>query len=262
MDDTGPTEDQLMNWNIHNDHADDAVPDDDHDDGPDTTKILDDIERAAAVIRAAMARNMHTDEQMKEQSQATRDLLDGWAYLRWAIEEENAPLPGPWAHAAQMAGLCDEAWGIIANAGWDDTEKTGGWQQAAVRWRDRFFALLGGDPHPDGVAILGGDLRPDPRVTANGGAAARAGWNLPSPDKTIGPCHVELMGRRVRVGVVSEVTLFGEPFLRIDFPQDSDSSFPEFYRPAAVYAITPDPPAREFPTAIASGPNPDWEDPF
>ena len=81
---------------------------------------------------------------------------------------------------------------------------------------------------------------PDPRVTANGGAAARAGWNLAAPaDKVLGPARVDLMGHLVRYGIVSEVTLFGEPFLRIDFPQDGENLDPEFYRPSAVYGIIP-----------------------
>lgn len=41
--------------------------------------------------------------------------------------------------------LLDLAWGIIANAGWDGNDKTEGWQEAAVAWRDRYHAYLGGE---------------------------------------------------------------------------------------------------------------------
>jgi len=34
--------------------------------------------------------------------------------------------------------LLEEAWILIANAGWDGLAKTPGWQEAAVRWRDRY----------------------------------------------------------------------------------------------------------------------------
>ena len=38
--------------------------------------------------------------------------------------------------------LLAAAWGIIANAGWDDCAKSPGWQEAAVRWRDDYHAWL------------------------------------------------------------------------------------------------------------------------
>jgi hypothetical protein len=36
--------------------------------------------------------------------------------------------------------LLEMAWGIIANAGWDECAKSPGWQDAAVRWRNKYFA--------------------------------------------------------------------------------------------------------------------------
>ena len=48
---------------------------------------------------------------------------------------------------AKMSTLLEAAWGLIANAGWDagtgDVElpKTTGWHEAAVRWREDYFAL-------------------------------------------------------------------------------------------------------------------------
>ena len=50
----------------------------------------------------------------------------------------------------EAPGLLEEAWGLIANAGWNagtgDVElaKTTGWHEAAVRWRDRYHAWIGG----------------------------------------------------------------------------------------------------------------------
>ena len=38
--------------------------------------------------------------------------------------------------------LLEMAWGVIANAGWDESAKTPGWQEAAERWRDRYHRWL------------------------------------------------------------------------------------------------------------------------
>ena len=38
--------------------------------------------------------------------------------------------------------LLESAWGVIANAGWDDFAKTAGWQEAAERWRDDYHRWL------------------------------------------------------------------------------------------------------------------------
>ena len=38
--------------------------------------------------------------------------------------------------------LLESAWGVIANAGWDDCAKTPGWQEAAERWRDGYRRWL------------------------------------------------------------------------------------------------------------------------
>ena len=37
--------------------------------------------------------------------------------------------------------LADLGWGVIANAGWNGEDKTEGWDEAAVRWRDDYHAL-------------------------------------------------------------------------------------------------------------------------
>ena len=46
---------------------------------------------------------------------------------------------------------------------------------------------------------------------------------------------LELMGHRKLAGKVSESTIGGAPFIRIDIP----GSATQFYNPSAVYCITP-----------------------
>lgn len=48
----------------------------------------------------------------------------------------------------QAEQLLQEAWSVIANAGWDDLEKTEGWWEAAVRWRDKWHAYLDSQKNP------------------------------------------------------------------------------------------------------------------
>lgn len=48
---------------------------------------------------------------------------------------------------------------------------------------------------------------------------------------------LELLGHRVRYGRVSEVTIFGEPWCRIDFPTDPPTF--ELYSGKSVYGIRP-----------------------
>ena len=48
---------------------------------------------------------------------------------------------------------------------------------------------------------------------------------------------VELMGHRRLSGQVSEQTIAGSRFVRLDIP--SDPKVTQFYAPAAVYCITP-----------------------
>lgn len=51
----------------------------------------------------------------------------------------------------KMGDLLESAWGLIANAGWDASSgdvsipKTTGWHEAAVRWREDYFALTSRD---------------------------------------------------------------------------------------------------------------------
>jgi hypothetical protein len=51
---------------------------------------------------------------------------------------------------------------------------------------------------------------------------------------------VELFGHQRIVGKVSEATLAGGAFLRVDVPQiGPDKAFTRFYGPSAIYAISP-----------------------
>ena len=58
---------------------------------------------------------------------------------------------------------------------------------------------------------------------------------LPPPVADYGPVRLELMGHRYREGHLSEVVIAGTPFLRLDL----EGGACEFYRPDAVYCITP-----------------------
>lgn len=51
---------------------------------------------------------------------------------------------------------------------------------------------------------------------------------------------LELMGHRRLAGLLTEETIAGAAFLRIDIPSDNgDPSASQWYAPNAVYAITP-----------------------
>jgi hypothetical protein len=70
---------------------------------------------------------------------------------------------------------------------------------------------------------------------------------LPPPVADFGPVRLELMGHRYREGHLSEVVIAGQPFLRLDL---KGCGGVEFYRPDAVYCITPGmtpPPRAEIP---------------
>ena len=58
----------------------------------------------------------------------------------WVALEAAAPHLAA-AERERCADLLETAWGIIANAGWDDCAKTPGWQEAAERWRDGYHAF-------------------------------------------------------------------------------------------------------------------------
>ena len=46
--------------------------------------------------------------------------------------------------------LLESAWGVIANAGWNDDAKSPGWQEAAERWRDDYFRWVDLHRRPGG----------------------------------------------------------------------------------------------------------------
>jgi hypothetical protein len=53
-------------------------------------------------------------------------------------------------------------------------------------------------------------------------------------------CIVELMGRQVIAGRVTEQTIGGCAFLRVDVPEtEKQPAFTRFYGQAAIYAMTP-----------------------
>jgi hypothetical protein len=66
-------------------------------------------------------------------------------------------------------------------------------------------------------------------------AAILAQVALPPPVADYGPVRLELMGHRYREGRLSEVVIAGQPFLRLDL----EGGHVEYYRPDAVYCITP-----------------------
>ncbi len=57
------------------------------------------------------------------------------------------------SHEVLLNDLLESAWGLIANASGGDWDKaTPEWRDAAVRWRDRYFAILpacSGGPCPE-----------------------------------------------------------------------------------------------------------------
>ena len=62
------------------------------------------------------------------------------------------------------------------------------------------------------------------------------------PEKNLieGSAIVELMGHNVIAGAVSEVTIAGVAFLRVDVPEvDGSPAFTKFFGGSAIYAITP-----------------------
>lgn len=52
-------------------------------------------------------------------------------------------------------------------------------------------------------------------------------------------CILELMGHRRLAGKISEATIGGGAFLRIDMPMKDGSNSTQFYSPASIYCITP-----------------------
>lgn len=74
-------------------------------------------------------------------------------------------------------------------------------------------------------------------------------------------CVLELMGHRRLGGHLTEQTIAGASFLRIDIPGEDDTSVTQLYSTAAVYAITPTTEAIARAVAAANQPQPvhQWE---
>jgi hypothetical protein len=62
---------------------------------------------------------------------------------------------------------------------------------------------------------------------------------LPAAVTEFGVVELELMGHRLRIGQCSEVVIAGQPFLRLVIKGGRT----EYYRPDAVYCLTPVPDA-------------------
>lgn len=63
---------------------------------------------------------------------------------------------------------------------------------------------------------------------------------MPAPDTFAGWAILELMGHRRLGGYVTEATLAGAGFLRIDVPGQGEATVAtQYYRPDSVYALTP-----------------------
>lgn len=91
----------------------------------------------------------------------------------------------------------------------------------------------------------------EPPVIDEAGADTFAQW-----------CVLELMGHRRLAGYVTEQEIAGAAFLRIDVPgADDQPDATQFYRPGAVYAITPT--TEEIARSVARGSRPEpvhrWE---
>ena len=189
-----------MNWNIHNDHAGGGGRDPDHDGGPDTDKILADVDRAATQVRGFL-RELGLDPEdigpvfVGRMANAVERLLDQWAYLRWAIEQDHAPLPAAWTgrDCTGPFGAPDEQLAYLRRAitttsEWLDSRPDQG-ENPVDALVDHLVACAaavdamctGGDLPGDWAGPyvrLHGAAVADPRATANGGAAAKAGWDL------------------------------------------------------------------------------------
>lgn len=62
---------------------------------------------------------------------------------------------------------------------------------------------------------------------------------------------VEIMGRKVISGLVTEQVIAGQGFIRVDVPEiPGQDAFTQFYGPGSIYAITPT--TKEIATAFAA----------
>ena len=110
--------------------------------------------------------------------------------------------------------------------------------------RETWVAWAGEQPDPKESWLLGwDDLRDDERevdmrigeAVAEVARSVSPAPNMPPAVADFGPVRLELMGHRYREGHLSEVVIAGQPFLRLE----PSGGAPEFYRPDAVYCLTP-----------------------
>ena len=73
---------------------------------------------------------------------------------------------------------------------------------------------------------------------------------------------VEVMGHRKFAGLVSEQTISGHGFVRVDIPSsDDEQAFTKMFSPGAIYAITPvtEETARTMSSAFREEPVSEWD---
>ena len=73
------------------------------------------------------------------------------------------------------------------------------------------------------------------------GGAGQAAADAPAPSSSFNEwALVELFGHQRIVGKVSEATLAGGAFLRVDVPGfNGEKAFTRFYGPSAIYSLSP-----------------------
>jgi hypothetical protein len=184
-------------------------------DAPDTGKILEDIERAATRVRDYLDQAETDSEVARKLASNVGHLLDHWSYLRYCLENEAVPLPRVWAYPRRSGpapdstgpfGGPDEQLAFLRTAvkGLDvfleeHPQYTGELAEGAcgelAAKADHLAACAAAVDNmcsdgtlpaawaaPAGEVAAASDrllsVVADPRVTANDGAAAKAGWDL------------------------------------------------------------------------------------
>lgn len=150
----------------------------------------------------------------------------GWV----AVEVELNQLTANRLHV--LDGLLNEAWGLIANAGWDahrgqvDLDKSPGWHEAAIRWRDRYHALLAtGDRSQNETEHLLSNPANAARLTESIASfearerRMRAAWTRDIAATLRGTTEVP---SEVRPGLVYAANLLDPPKVTVEVVADAD----------------------------------------
>lgn len=120
-------------------------------------QVLHDIIERAEFGTKKYGHPLGAEAQLDFLTNTYQEMLDLLVYLRGEIyrrEHERRLLE-------TQSDLLETAWGIIANAGWDEFSgninqpKTTGWLDAVLRWRGQYFATL-----PSGAAAPEEPLAP------------------------------------------------------------------------------------------------------